>query len=332
MDSTSSRSRSSLPYKISSTCATWPARSRSLTGPSTTEETQVSKHLHPKKRLQTRPPSNNPLPSETKAFRTILAGGDEYVTSAQGATVKTHMSYADAMKRLNEIDILVIVGGESEKVLKTKSQPLTLIKAFTEQQKKNPARERTLMSVCTGSLFLGETGILSGLSATTHPDYMAKFEIICSNAAQRDMADRADVMDARYVVNNLRFDLGENEDENPYLLTKQQYREKRRMSQSGGSAPSSPIEERANGGRRASAARKGSISLKISNTRRESIIKRANLRLGGLRVLTSSGVLSGIDGALYLVGALVSEDAAEEVARVMCHKWSKGVVVDGTDV
>jgi len=267
--------------------------------------------------------------AETKAFRTILAGDDEYVTSAQGATVKTHFSYADAMARLNEIDILVIVGGESEKVIKTKSQPLTLIKAFTEQQKKNPARERTLMSVCTGSLFLGETGILSGLSATTHPDFMTKFEIICSNAAQRDLADRADVMDARYVVNNLRFDLGENEDENPYLLTKKQYREKRRMSQG---APPSPVEERANGGRRPSAARKGSISLKMSNTRRESVLKRAELRLGGLRVLTTSGVLSGIDGALYMVGALVSEESAEEVARIMCHKWSKGVVVDGTDV
>ncbi|KAL1589613.1 hypothetical protein WHR41_01507 [Cladosporium halotolerans] len=268
---------------------------------------------------------------ETKAFRTILAGEEGLVTSAQGATVKAHFSYADAHSRLSEIDILIIVGGGTDKVLKGKSQPLTLIKAFSELQKKNPTRERTLLSVCTGSLLLGETGILAGLSATTHPDFMAKFENICSKAAQRDMADHADVIDARYVVNNLRFELGEDEDQNPYLLTKQQYREKRRMSQ-GGSAPSSPVEERANGGRRPSAARKGSISLKISNTRRESVLKRANLRLGGLRVLTTSGVLSGIDGALYLVGALVSEDSAEEVARVMCHKWSKGVVVDGTDV
>lgn len=189
------------------------------------------------------------------------------------------------------------------------------------------------MSVYTGSLLLGETGILSGLSATTHPDFMAKFENIVSKATQRDMTDHADVIDARYVVNNLRFELGEDEDQNPYLLTKEQYREKRRMSQGGGrSAPISPVEERPNGGRRPSAARKGSISLKMSNTRRESVLKRANLRLGGLRVLTTSGVLSGIDGALYLVGALVSEDSAEEVARVMCHKWSKGVVVDGTDV
>ena len=57
-----------------------------------------------------------------------------------------------------------------------------------------------------------------------------------------------------------------------------------------------------------------------------------NLRLGGLRVLTTSGVTSGIDGALYMVGALVSDDAADEVARIMCHKWIKGMVVDGTDV
>lgn len=152
------------------------------------------------------------------------------------------------------------------------------------------------------------------------------------------MADRCDVMEARYVVNNLRFDLGENEEENPYILSKKEYKDhKRRKSSAGG--PPSPIEERANGsggggggGRRTSTARKGSISLKISNMRRESVLKRANLRLGGLRVLTTSGVTSGIDGALYLVGALVSDDCADEVARKMCHDWKKGIVVDGTDV
>ena len=182
-------------------------------------------------------------------------------------------------------------------------------------------RETAYALACTSSAV---TVVSTGKNDSS-AEYAAPFAI------PKVLSRYADVMDARYVVNNLRFDLGENEDENPYLLTKQQYREKRRMSQ-GGSAPSSPVEERANGGRRPSAARKGSISLKISNTRRESVLKRANLRLGGLRVLTSSGVLSGIDGALYLVGALVSEDSAEEVSRIMCHKWSKGVVVDGTDV
>ena len=69
-----------------------------------------------------------------------------------------------------------------------------------------------------------------------------------------------------------------------------------------------------------------------NSKRRESVLKRMNLRLGGPRVLTTGGVTSGIDGALYMVGALVSDDAAEEVARRMCHKWVKGMVVDGTDV
>lgn len=76
------------------------------------------------------------------------------------------------------------------------------------------------MSVCTGSLFLAQQGILAGLSATTHPDYMTAFENLCSHAAVRNVAERTDVIeDARYVVNNLRFDIGD-EDENPYVHSK----------------------------------------------------------------------------------------------------------------
>ncbi|KAK6432110.1 hypothetical protein LTR95_007604 [Oleoguttula sp. CCFEE 5521] len=268
---------------------------------------------------------------ESKAFRVALTGPADTVTSNQGITVKTHFSYTDALARLPEIDLLVIVGGGTEQALKAKSQPIALIKAFVAQQVKNPARERTLLSICTGSMLLAETGLLAGLSATTHPDYITKMEILCSKVSQRDMADRCDVMqDARYVVNNLRFDLGENEDENPYILTRKQYKEKRRQASAAGM---SPIEERPNGGtRRMSSARKGSISYHAANTRRESVLKRANLRLGGLRVITTSGVLSGVDGALYMVGALVDDEAAEEVARKMCHTWKKGVVVDGLDV
>ena len=250
----------------------------------------------------------------------------------QGASFRAHVDFAEAMKRLPEIDLLIIPGGGTEAAIRSKAQPLALIKAFAELQKKNPARERTLMSVCTGALLLGETGILSGLTVTTHPDFITKFEIICSNAAQRDMADRADVVEERYVVNNLRFDLGENEEENPYIMNRKEYKEHQRRKSSANGRPAT-IEEKPNGnGRRPSAARKGSMSLKMSNTRRESVLKRANLRLGGLRVLTTSGVTSGMDGALYMVGALVSDEAADEVARKMCYKWVKGVVVDGTDV
>jgi len=56
------------------------------------------------------------------------------------------------------------------------------------------------------------------------------------------------------------------------------------------------------------------------------------MRLGGLRVITSGGVAAGIDAALYLVGVLVSEESANEVARVMQVDFKKGIVVDGIDV
>lgn len=77
--------------------------------------------------------------------------------------------------------------------------------------------------------------------------------------------------------------------------------------------------------------RKGSISFKDAN-RRESIARRAAMRLGGLRVITSGGVAAGIDAALYVVSILVSEESAAQVARHLEVTWTKGVVVDGLDV
>lgn len=248
----------------------------------------------------------------TKAFECTVAGPEGKVLSEQGVIVDTQISYKEAHERLNDFDVMVVVGGNTDATLKSKSEPLPLIKAYSELQQKDSARERTLLSICTGSLFLAEVGILSGLSATTHPDFMTAFENICSHSAVRDAQERTDVdEEARYVVNNLRFDIGD-EDENPYV------RRKADVAQS-------------KDGRRPSNARKGSISFKTTG-RRESIVRRAAMRLGGLRTITSGGVMAGIDATLYLVSIMVDEDCALEVARIMQHNWLKGNVVDGLDV
>ena len=144
------------------------------------------------------------------------------------------------------------------------------------------------------------------MSATTHPDFFTKFEIICSNISQRDLAPRVDVMEERYVVNNLRYDLGD-EETNPYVRRK--------------SDAKPPAMKR-----------KGSNAWKESNLRRESNARRASLRLGGLRVITSGGITCGLDAALYLVSIMVNEEAAKEVERVMRYEWKKGIVVDGIDI
>ena len=133
-------------------------------------------------------------------------------------------------------------------------------------------------------------------------------EILCKDAARRGDLEQTDVMEENYVVNNARFDLGENIEENPFVLSKRP------------------------DGRRRSIARKGSNAWRESVKRRESNARRASLKLGGLRVITSGGVTSGLDASLYLVAAMVSHEAAEEVARVLQYSWNKGVTVDGIDV
>lgn len=248
---------------------------------------------------------------DSKAFECTIAGPEGKVISEQGVSINSQISYKEAYENLDDYDVVVVLGGNSEGLLKRNmktEEPMALISAYAKLQQEDNTRERTLFSVCTGSLVLARLNLLSGLSATTHPNYLTKFEILCSEAAQRNLTERTDIMDdARYVVNNLRFELGEEGDENPYV---------RRGSDAGNRPPN---------------ARKGSISFKSSG-RRESILRRAGMRLGGLRVITSGGVTAGIDAALYLVGAMVSKESANEAAEMMQWTWTKGYVVDGVDV
>lgn len=250
----------------------------------------------------------------TKAFKCIFAGPSELVEAHQGCSFRSHIDYAEAHKRLKEVEVLVVPGGRgTDAVLNGNAEPIKLIKAFGDLQKKDPARERTLLSICTGSLLLAQAGVLQGLSATTHPEYYTKLEIL-SRAAFAVSGERTDVVEERYVVNNGRFDLGENIDENPFVVSKQQLTKSHRDR------------------RRSSVARKGSNAWMESNTRPDSITRRASMKLGGLRVITSGGVTAGLDASLYLVCAMVSEEAATDIANTLQYTWIKGVVVDALDV
>jgi len=255
---------------------------------------------------------HNPADPATVAFKVTIAAGEQAVTSAQGVTIKADCDFEDAHDELKDFDVLVIPGGGTEPILRNtgdEAEPMALIKAFAKVQEGDPSRERTLLTICTGSLFAAQAGILAGLAATTHPDYYTRFENLCKEASLAHAGDRTDVMEERYVVNNARFDLGENWDENPFILAKR------------------PIE-----GRRKSIARKGSNAWMESNRRRESFARRGAQKLGGLRVITSGGVTTGLDASLYLVAALVSHESAIEVARFVQYTWQKGVVVESIDV
>lgn len=235
------------------------------------------------------------------------------MTSSSGLTIKADTDLADARSNLDDYDTLIIPGGAGIlPILSSPSpsaqEPIPLIRAFAALQISDPSKERTLLSIGTGSLALAQAGILQGMAATTHPDFYTRMEILCKDAARRGDLEQTNVMEENYVVNNARFELGDNLEENPFVLTKRP------------------------DGRRKSVARKGSNAWKESVKRRESNARRASLRLGGLRVITSGGVTSGLDASLYLVAAMVSHESAQEVARQLQYNWNKGVTVEGIDI
>lgn len=247
-----------------------------------------------------------------KAFNTTIAAASQGVKSSQGITIKADIDFDDALEDLDDYDILVIPGGGTQPIIDDKTnkkQPLPLINAWVELQKKDPSKERTLFSVCTGSLLLAKAGVLQGLAATTHPEHYTRLEMLCQDASVKDTGIRTDVMEERYVVNNARFDLGEKPDENPFITTRKPDARRPSIIQ----------------------PRKGSESFKQAK-RRESLLKRANMPLGGLRLITAGGITCGMDAALYLVAALVSVDAAQDVAKITQFNWQKGVTVEGIDV
>ncbi|KAF2275959.1 class I glutamine amidotransferase-like protein [Westerdykella ornata] len=263
---------------------------------------------------------HDPKDKNSKGFECQFVGTAAAMKSVQGLTIKADMDYDDATDELEDYDVIIVPGGDGVfDVLKDKTEPLHILSKYVEMQERNPAKERTILAIDTAALLLAQQGLLQGLAATTHPDYYTRLETLCQEASIRDTSLRTDVMEERYVVNNARFDLGENPDENPYIIKK---------TRDGELVPAGPNTQHA---RRKSIARKGSNAWKESR-RRESIARRAELPLGGMRVITTGGVTAGLDAALYLVGSLVSHESALEVARVMQYTWVKGVTVDAIDV
>ena len=60
-----------------------------------------------------------------------IAGGEPQVLSEQGVIIGSQCSWKEAHERLNDFDVLVVVGGNVDEVLKGKAEPLSLISAYS---------------------------------------------------------------------------------------------------------------------------------------------------------------------------------------------------------
>lgn len=77
----------------------------------------------------------------SKAFDITIAGAESQVLSDSGVLVGSQISFKEAHSSLEDYDILVILGGNSDAILKAKAEPLDLISAYSAIQKEDPTRE-----------------------------------------------------------------------------------------------------------------------------------------------------------------------------------------------
>jgi transcriptional regulator GlxA family with amidase domain len=146
-----------------------------------------------------------PTPSgssqELKAFQCTITAAEALTPSTQGVAFSRDIDIPEAHRRLSEFDVMVIPGGGTPGVFENDSEPLALIRAFVTLPRREDGRARILLSVCTGSLLLASQGVLKGLTAGTHPNYIGKLQEICSQ--QGAGAEPTNVVDERYVVNRV---------------------------------------------------------------------------------------------------------------------------------
>lgn len=132
-----------------------------------------------------------------KVFSATITASQPVVTSSQGLKVQGHISIREAYSNLADYSVLIIPGGGSPGVLGGQTEPLGLIKAFVSLPKKKDGGVRYILSVCTGSLFLAEAGILAGKSATTHAHYYHRLREVSVPKG------KTEVLEERFVVNKL---------------------------------------------------------------------------------------------------------------------------------
>jgi transcriptional regulator GlxA family with amidase domain len=105
-------------------------------------------------------------------FKISIAAETELTTSVEGIRIARDISLSDAIERLSEWDILLVPGGTEKSILsiiassKEEETPsnevLKLLGQYTGRL------DGFVLTVCTGSLFLGALGKLVGRRATTH--------------------------------------------------------------------------------------------------------------------------------------------------------------------
>ena len=113
---------------------------------------------------------NNSMVEPVNAFKLQLVARTPTVLIGGCMTVTADKTIEEAIKHIDDFDILVVPGGYPNLVqglASEKGPEYQFVKDFTQLQQRGED-ERVLLSVCTGALLVAATGAFGGLKATTH--------------------------------------------------------------------------------------------------------------------------------------------------------------------
>ncbi|KAJ5621005.1 hypothetical protein N7510_004989 [Penicillium lagena] len=107
------------------------------------------------------------------------------IRAAGSLAVNVDLLLDEATGVISSFDILVVPGGTSSVILAlldAGAPELDVIRKFSGLPQRSSTQQRILFSVCTGAFLLGATGILAGVTVTTHHTGLDTLRDICSRA------------------------------------------------------------------------------------------------------------------------------------------------------
>ena len=150
--------------------------------------------------------STYPIPGPFATQIAAEAEDDIGTTAYEGITVKRNLSLIDAIERIAEWEVLIIVGAPTNAVLKEVKRGGNdgvgqVLEAFMRLGAFPDGKERVMLSICTGALIPGALGVFDGMSATTHHLALQTLSTLCQEyvASHQGTAHGTKVVRQRYV-------------------------------------------------------------------------------------------------------------------------------------
>lgn len=106
----------------------------------------------------------------------------EVISTTTKLRVLRDISIEEATAKVESYDILLVPGGPPDVIVplyKSDSPELDFIRLFGNMPQLPEKKQRTIFSVCTGSLLLGSAGLLADLQATSHHMFLNELREAC---------------------------------------------------------------------------------------------------------------------------------------------------------